>query len=81
MHLKLVTVVPWPASSGGESVVLLQQGRGFDPQSGRTQEATDECINKWNNKSVFLPPFICLSPNLISNFLNGEAGKFYVHLP
>ena len=36
----------------------MHQGYGFDPQSGHIQELTNDCKNKWNNKSVFLflPP-------------------------
>ena len=26
----------------------------FDPWSGHIQDSTNECINKWNNKSMFL---------------------------
>ena len=33
------------------SVVLI---RGFDPWSGHIQETTNEYINKWDNKSMFL---------------------------
>ena len=42
------------------SVVPTLQGCGFDPQSGHMQASTNECINKWNNKSMFLclPPFL-----------------------
>ena len=25
-----------------------------DPQSGYTQEPTNECMDKWNNKTMFL---------------------------
>ena len=31
-----------------------RQGCGFDPWSGHIQEATNEYINKWNNKSMSL---------------------------
>ena len=45
---------PWPGSSVGWSVNPTHRSCVFGPQSGLTQEATDECINKWNNKSMFL---------------------------
>ena len=45
---------PYSASSVGWSIVLTCQDCEFDPQSGHIQ-ATNECINKWNNKSMFLP--------------------------
>ena len=50
---KKQTSRPWPGSSVGWSIVPLQQGFGFDPESGHTQDAPKECINKWNNKSMF----------------------------
>ena len=31
---------------------------GFDPQSRHIEESTNECINKWNKKSVFLSLFL-----------------------
>ena len=40
----------WPSSSVDYSAILIHQGRGFDPRSRHIQE----CINKWNNKLVFL---------------------------
>ena len=40
----------------------MHEGCGFDPQSGYIQEATNECMNKWNNKSISLSPlFLFLS--------------------
>ena len=41
----------------------MHQGHGFDPQSGFMQESTNECINRWNNKSISL----CLSHPLCKN--------------
>ena len=32
----------------------MHKGCGFDPQSGHIQEATNEYINNWNNKPMFL---------------------------
>ena len=40
----------WPGSSVGWSLVLISQGCG----SWYIQEATNEFISKWNNKSMFL---------------------------
>ena len=40
----------WPGSPIGQSAVLIGQNCGFDPQSWHVQEASNECINKWNNK-------------------------------
>ena len=34
------------------SVILIHQGCRLDPWSGPIQESTNECINKWNKKSV-----------------------------
>ena len=45
---------PGPRSSVGWSIILLHRGCGFNPQSGHIQEATYECINKRNNKSMSL---------------------------
>ena len=44
----------WQGSSVGQSVVPILQSHRFDPRSGHIQEATHECINKWNNKLMFL---------------------------
>lgn len=41
-------------SSGGRSGIPICQGCGFDLQSGPKQESTNECIKKWNNKSMSL---------------------------
>ena len=39
-----------------------RQGCGFNPWSGHVQESTSECINKWNDISMFLlSPFPSLS--------------------
>lgn len=40
--------------SAGRSVALTRQGGWFDPRSGCVQEPTNECIEKWDNKSTFL---------------------------
>ena len=37
-----------------QSIILMHQGCGFDPWSGHRQEATNEYINKWNTKWMFL---------------------------
>ena len=44
----------------------IRQGCGFDPQSGHIQESTNECISKWNNKSMFLSLslLLCIPPSL-----------------
>ena len=42
---------------------------GFDPQSGHTQESTNECINKWDNK-------ISLSHQKIKSFLKRIKPNF-----
>ena len=36
------------------SIVPMHPGWGFDPQSGHVQEATNESINRWNNKLISL---------------------------
>ena len=41
-------------SRPGRAAQLERQDFRFDPQSGHIQEATQECTNKWNNKSMFL---------------------------
>lgn len=35
-------------------VRVVHQGCGIDSPSGHIQECTNECINQWNNNSVFL---------------------------
>ena len=45
---------PWLGGSVGWSIVPVCQSCRFDPQSGHIQEMTNECIDKWNNKSVSL---------------------------
>ena len=35
------------------NIVPIQQGCGFDPWSRHIQGATSECMNKWNNNSMF----------------------------
>ena len=43
------------------SIAPICEGYGLDRQSGHIQESTNECMNKWNNKSVFLslhPPLL-----------------------
>ena len=57
------TKQPWMGSSLDQSVVPICQGYGFGLQSGYVQEATNECINKWNNKSMLLPLFLALLKN------------------
>lgn len=39
---------------------LVRQGCRLGLPSGHTQEATNECIKKWNNKSMFSPLSLCL---------------------
>ena len=76
---------PWPGSSLGESIVPLPQGLGFDPHSGHTRESTNECINKWNNKSMFLslslPPFLSLSLKSIKTNKNNWPDLEWCCLP
>ena len=50
---------PWLGSSVGWSVVPLRQVCGFDLWAGHMQEATNECMNTWNNKSMS-PSFLSL---------------------
>ena len=63
---------PWPVSSVGQNVPV-RQGCRFDPQPGHVQEATNKCVNKWNNKSTFfflslpLPSPLFLKPIKIKN--------------
>ena len=55
--------LPWPGSSTGWSVILMRQGCVFHPWSGHMQESTNECINKWNSRSMSLSlsPFFSFS--------------------
>ena len=46
-------LLPWLGSSVGSRVILIHQGCGFDPWSRYIEDSTNECINKWNNKSMF----------------------------
>ena len=49
--LKILRVQPWPGCKGG-----------FNPWSGHTQELTNECTSKWNNKLMFFSlSFLSLS--------------------
>lgn len=52
--LVLILIRPWPGSSDGESIVLTHQGFWVTIQSGHIQKSTNECRNKWNNKSMSL---------------------------
>lgn len=45
---------PWAGGSIGWNAVPIRQGCGFNPWSRHIREATNECGNKWDNKSVFL---------------------------
>ena len=58
------------------SVVWICQGHGFDLWSGHIQEATTDCINKWNNKLMSLSPLsplpLSLSLKLKKNTLKVE---------
>ena len=55
-------VLPWQENSVGYSIDPICQGCGFNSMSGHMQEATNEGINKWNNKSMSLSlsPFLSL---------------------
>ena len=65
------TLEPWLGSSAGWSIVLIHQRYRFDPWSGYIQELTNACMEKWNNKSVFLS--LCLkSINKMSRILERE---------
>ena len=49
--------MPRLVSSVGYSIILIHQltkGCRFNPWSKHIAEATNECINKWNNKSLSL---------------------------
>ena len=48
----------------------LQQGFGSDPLSGHKQESTDECINKRDNKSMFLSLSLSVSLSLSNQLKN-----------
>ena len=73
-HLKN-TVGPWLTGSGSWSVSPIHQGCAFEPQSGHTQEAANECMKEWNNKVMFLSLSLSLpSPAKISN-LKKKKGK------
>ena len=55
---------PWLGGSVGQSVIPTCQGGGFDSPSQHIQESTNECINKWNNRRVFLSLSLNQSINL-----------------
>lgn len=41
----------------GQSVVLTRRGWGSSPHRGPDQnEPMSECVNTWDDESVFLPP-------------------------
>ena len=44
--------MPWPGSSVGWSIVSLSQGCGLILGQGMYKEATNECVNKWNDESL-----------------------------
>ena len=50
--LKFSPQGPWPGSSVRWSIIPLCQGCGFDLWPGHIQEAMNECISKWHNKSI-----------------------------
>ena len=66
---------PWRSSSVGWRVFLMRQGCRFDPQSGHMQESTNECIDKWNNKSMPLPPHFPLSLQGVLWHMNSAVGR------
>ena len=52
---------PWMGSSVGWNIVAIRQGWVFHLQSRHIQEATTKCINKRNNKLMFLSLSLFLS--------------------
>ena len=48
------------------TISLMCQLCRFGPQWGHLQEATDECINTWNNKSMFLSQKSTIKKNAAS---------------
>ena len=60
---------PWLGCSVGQNVIPIHQGCEFIPRSGHIQESTNECINKWNNKSMFLSFSLKLKTCLKINIL------------
>ena len=63
---------PLAMSSVNWSVILMRQGFEFKPRSGHVEEATNECINKWNNTLMFL--------SLLSSFFLKSINKLKKNL-
>ena len=57
------------------SVVTICQVTGLLPGLGHVQEATSECINGWNNKSMFLSLSFFLFPFLSLSQINNTLKK------
>ena len=70
----------WLGGSGVRRVVQIHHGGRFDSQSGHMQESTHECINKWNDKSMFLSPFLSLSKNQSIKMFFKKWGSFWCWL-
>ena len=51
---------PCSGSLVGWSVILIGQGCEFDLQSEHKQESANKCMTKWNNRLMFLSPFLSL---------------------
>ena len=68
---------PWLGISVSLKVVWLGQGCRLHLWSGHIQEATNECIHKWNNKWIFLflspPPSFSLPLKWINFFLKKKV--------
>ena len=45
---------PWLGGLAGESTIPISRGCGLDPWPGHIHKSTNECTNKWNDKSMLL---------------------------
>ena len=50
----MIELLPCQGSSVGQSIIPIYQGCMVNCHSGHIQESTNEYINKWNNKLMFL---------------------------
>ena len=63
-----------------KSIHPICQGCRFDSWSGHMEESISECINKWNNKSMFLsllllpPSSLSVSKSINKNFKRLNKG-------
>ena len=60
---------PWPGSSVCWSMVSIYQGCGRDPH---IWESTNECVNGWKNKSMFLSLSLSLSLSTTTNLIKSK---------